>query len=76
KIAMIQLHDKLNNSNLGTSMILQVHDELVLEVPDDTLEETTALVVETMQNAYELAVPLVANAEAGQNWLDMHTVAV
>lgn len=74
KIAMINLHQKLKESNLGASMILQVHDELVLEVPDETIEETTRLVVETMQNAYQLNVPLVANADVGQNWRDMHEV--
>lgn len=74
KIAMIQLHQKLNQSPLSAKMILQVHDELVLEVPDDELEETTHLVVETMQNAYELNVPLVANADVGQNWRDMEEV--
>lgn len=74
KIAMIQLHETLNHSPLRAKMILQVHDELVLEVPDDELEETTHLVVETMQNAYELNVPLVANADVGQNWRDMEEV--
>lgn len=74
KIAMIQLHEKLNQSSLRAKLILQVHDELVLEVPDDELEETTHLVVETMQNAYELNVPLVANADIGQNWRDMEEV--
>jgi len=71
KMAMIQLHKKLNQSDLRAKMILQVHDEIVLEVPDDEIEETTKLVVETMQNAYDLSVPLVANAEVGQNWRDM-----
>lgn len=74
KIAMIDLHKKLKESDLGASMILQVHDELVLEVPDETLEETTRLVIETMQNAYQLNVPVVANADVGQNWRDMESV--
>ncbi|MGB7340552.1 MAG: DNA polymerase, partial [Phototrophicaceae bacterium] len=74
KIAMIQLHQKLIESDLRTAMILQVHDELVLEVPNDELDAATQLVVETMQNAYELTVPLVANADVGQNWRDMDSV--
>ncbi len=75
KIAMIQLHEKLNQSSLSAKMILQVHDELVLEVPDKEIEATTELVVETMQNAYQLNVPLVANADVGQNWRDMKEVS-
>lgn len=74
KIAMINLHQKLKDSDLGASMILQVHDELVLEVPDENVQETTQLVVETMQNAYKLSVPVVANADVGQNWRDMQEV--
>ncbi|MEM9951068.1 MAG: DNA polymerase I [Chloroflexota bacterium] len=71
KIAMIQLYEKLNQSDLQAKMILQVHDEIVLEVPDEELDQTIELVVTTMQSAYELAVPIVANAEVGQNWRDM-----
>lgn len=74
KIAMIQLHEKLKQSDLRAKMILQVHDELVLEVPEDEIEATTKLVVETMQNAYDLSVPLVANAEIGKNWRDMEEI--
>ncbi|MEO1288960.1 MAG: DNA polymerase I, partial [Chloroflexota bacterium] len=71
KIAMIRLYEKLNRSDLRAKMILQVHDEIVLEVPDEELDQTIELVVTTMQSAYELAVPIVANAEVGQNWRDM-----
>lgn len=74
KIAMIKLHEELENSSLDATMILQVHDELVLEVAENQVEETTALVVDTMQNAYELRVPLVANADVGQNWRDMEAI--
>ena len=71
KIAMINLHQALKESGLHAAMILQVHDELVLEVPEDEVEATAKLVIDTMQNAYQLRVPLVANAEVGTNWLDM-----
>lgn len=74
KIAMIKLHEELENSSLDAAMILQVHDELVLEVVENQVEETTRLVVDTMQNAYELHVPLVANADVGQNWRDMEAI--
>lgn len=75
KIAMIQLDQKLRQSDLDAAMILQVHDELVLEVADTDLETTTHLVVTTMEAAYDLRVPLVANAEVGQNWRDMQAVS-
>lgn len=74
KIAMINLYDRLNASDLRAKLILQVHDELVLEVPEDEIGQTTDLVVETMQNAYDLRVPIVANAEVGKNWRDMAAV--
>jgi DNA polymerase-1 len=48
--------------------LLQVHDELVLEVDRADLEEVAALVVSTMEQAYELVVPLVAEVQAGKNW--------
>jgi DNA polymerase I len=71
KIAMINLHTALKESGLHAALILQVHDELVLEVPEDEVEATAKLVIDTMQNAYQLRVPIVANAEVGKNWLDM-----
>jgi DNA polymerase-1 len=49
-----------------------VHDELVLEVPDDTLHETARLVVATMENAAQLEAPLRANAAYGENWRDLN----
>lgn len=74
KIAMINLHHELKHNDLDAHMILQVHDELVLEVADEQVEATTQLVVDTMQNAYKLDVPIVANADVGQNWLEMEAV--
>ena len=71
KIAMLKLHDALNQRTDSARMILQVHDELVLEVEDEQLDDVTRLVVDTMEAAYPLDVPLVANASIGRNWLDM-----
>lgn len=72
KIAMIRLHEKLHDTD--ARMILQVHDEVVLEVPENQLDDVRALVVDTMETAYELIVPLVANASHGKNWLEMEDV--
>nr|MBA3337343.1 hypothetical protein [Chloroflexia bacterium] len=68
KIAMINLHARLSTSSLSAAILLQVHDELVLEVDRADLEEVAALVVSTMEQAYELVVPLVAEVQAGKNW--------
>jgi DNA polymerase-1 len=71
KIAMIKLFHELKASGLKAAMMLQVHDELVLEVPENELDKTARLVLDVMQDAYKLKVPLVANAEVGKNWRDM-----
>lgn len=71
KRAMIDLHHELPAHGLRAQMSLQVHDELVLEVPEDEVEQTRALVVEVMERAYPLDPPLRANAAVGRNWRDM-----
>ncbi|MFQ3565724.1 MAG: DNA polymerase I [Aggregatilineales bacterium] len=71
KRAMIDLHREIERRGLGARLILQVHDELVLEVPEPEVETTAALVVQTMEGACELAAPLRANAQRGKNWLEM-----
>ncbi len=52
-------------------MILQVHDELILEVPDAELAQTAELVRERMENAYSFRVPIIAEVMTGPNWRDM-----
>jgi DNA polymerase-1 len=71
KRAMIDLHNELQRRKLNAKMILQVHDELVLEVAEDLLPETRDLVVTVMESAYKLDAPLKANAQVGTNWRDM-----
>jgi DNA polymerase-1 len=71
KIAMIRLHRVLRERGLRARMLLQVHDELVLEAPDDELEAVVRLVREVMGNAFELSVPLKVDVDVGQNWLEM-----
>ena len=75
KRAMIDVHHALAAQRLDARMILQVHDELVLEVPDEQLAQTSRLVVEVMEQAVELKAPLRANAEVGLNWRDMQPLA-
>ncbi|MDX1991078.1 MAG: DNA polymerase I [bacterium] len=74
KRAMIDLYNELQQSRLNAMMTLQVHDELVLEVPEDEVVPTSELVVRVMENACELDAPLRANAQVGQNWREMQPV--
>jgi DNA polymerase-1 len=71
KVAMNRLWRELKRRNLRSRMILQVHDELVLEVPPGELDEVAPLVVDTMEGAYRLDAPLKVDARAGKNWLEM-----
>ncbi len=70
KIAMIRLHAALKASGHRARMVLQVHDELVLEVPDDELAAVAHLVKETMEAAYALKAVLKVDMEAGPNWYE------
>ena len=72
KQAMVRLHAELRRRGLRSRMLLQVHDELVLEVPDDEMAETSKLVREVMESGgVELSVPLEVELEAGRNWEEM-----
>ena len=72
KKAMIALEERLTGSKLHGRLLLQVHDELVLEVPEKELAQTTELVRECMENAVELDVPLHVDFGSGANWLEAH----
>ncbi|MFQ5420354.1 MAG: DNA polymerase, partial [Anaerolineae bacterium] len=71
KLAMIQLHQALQTQNFQARMLLQVHDEVVLEVPDAEVSQVVPLVRQVMVDAFELSVPLKVDVEVGQNWLEM-----
>ena len=73
KIAMIAIHRRIRDQGLASRMILQVHDELVFEVPDAEVETMTVLVREEMIGALPLdGVPIVVDVGIGDNWLDAH----
>lgn len=74
KIAMLNIPPALKAAGLKAKMLLQVHDELVLECPKDELEKTARLVQKTMANAYELSIPLSTEARAGKSWGEMQTL--
>jgi DNA polymerase-1 len=74
KLAMIKVNDALKKTSLKSRMILQVHDELVFDVPVNEVEEMKQLVVSNMETAMELPYDVPVNAEAGfgENWLAAH----
>jgi len=72
KKAMVEVQDALRDAGLRARMLLQVHDELVFEVPPSELAQLTQLVKARMEGAYVLAVPLVVDVGAGNNWREAH----
>jgi DNA polymerase-1 len=72
KMAMINVGDKIKSEGMKSKMILQVHDELVFEVPEDEVEDMSRLVKENMENALQLNVPVVVEIGTGHNWLEAH----
>ena len=72
KIAMINIHDKLETENYQSKMLLQVHDELVFDVYKPELEKLQTMVKYEMENAYKLTVPLDVDLGIGENWLEAH----
>jgi DNA polymerase-1 len=74
KIAMIDLSSALQKSQLKAKILLQVHDELLLEVPEDERDDTVKLVQSVMENAYELSIPLSTEARWGRNWGSLEVI--
>jgi DNA polymerase-1 len=71
KVAMLRIHAKLREQKLATKMTLQVHDELLFDVPHDEVETVSAIVKHEMENVIALSVPIVADIGIGQNWRDL-----
>jgi DNA polymerase-1 len=71
KKAMVNLHREMLQRKLKSKMLLQVHDELVFEVPEDELKEMRQLVPEMMVNAIKLSIPLKVDVKTGRNWGEM-----
>jgi len=72
KIAMINIQQYLEENDLKTRMLLQVHDELIFEVPKDEADEVPAKLKELMETAFELSVPLKVDMGLADNWLEAH----
>jgi DNA polymerase-1 len=72
KVAMINIYKRFRKENLKSTMILQVHDELNFNVFPEEKEMVERIVIEEMQNAYHMRVPLIADRGWGSNWLEAH----
>jgi DNA polymerase-1 len=72
KVAMIQIHNWLNEEKLKTRMILQVHDELLFDVPIEELLYVEPKILSLMENSMPLSIPVVVESGKGNNWLEAH----
>jgi len=72
KIAMVRLHDRMRKKKLKSRMLLQVHDELVFEVPPEEVDTMRSLIKKEMIHALPLNVPVEVDVNVGDNWLDAH----
>ena len=69
KLAMVRVHSRLAREGLEARLIMQVHDELIVECPEEEAPRVEALLQQEMQGVAELSVPLLAEAHSGRNWL-------
>lgn len=74
KLAMVKISEQIKDSGLKSKMILQIHDELVFDLPVTELDILTRLVKEKMEQVKKLDVPIKIDMKKGKNWLDMETV--
>ncbi len=72
KVAMVELHKRFKEHGFKAKMILQVHDELLFDLPEEEAEDVSAIVSDTMENAIRLKVPLKIDMGMGRNWLEAH----
>jgi len=72
KVAMIRIQNRLEEFHLSTKMIMQVHDELVFEVPEGEMESTLPMIRDEMETVMELSIPLKVSIYSGKNWAEAH----
>ncbi len=69
---MIMIHDRLKETGSKTKMILQIHDELLFESPEDELTKSMEIIKYEMENSIQLKIPLKVDIGYGENWADAH----
>ena len=72
KLAMISIYKKMKQEQLESMMILQIHDELIFEVPESEIEKLQSIVIPEMESALPLSVPIVVDWGVGDTWYDAH----
>jgi len=72
KLAMIRIQNRIEELDLSSKMIMQVHDELVFEVPEEELQKATPMIQNEMERVMELTVPLKVSIHSGKNWAEAH----
>jgi DNA polymerase-1 len=72
KVAMIRVQNRIEELGLCAKMIMQVHDELVFEVPEEELEKATSIIRDKMESVMDLSVPLKVSIDSGKNWAEVH----
>jgi DNA polymerase-1 len=70
KMAMLKVRDRLEHDGLKSQVIMQVHDELLLEVPENEIEQTLEAVKQEMESVHQLSVPLIVDVSVGKNWME------
>jgi len=75
KLAMIEIDKKLAKISKDSKMIMQVHDELVFEVPDADVKKVAKFVKKEMEDIYDLKAPVETDIDAGQNWGEMQEIS-
>jgi DNA polymerase-1 len=74
KLAMVKIHNQIKTKNLKARMILQIHDELLFDVPEKEMDDFTDLVKDRMENVLKLDVPIRVDMKKGRNWLEMEAI--
>ena len=72
KVAMIHIQDRIEEFGLSTKMIMQVHDELVFEVPEEELQKAIPMIQNEMETVMDLSVPLKISVHSGRNWAEVN----
>jgi DNA polymerase-1 len=72
KVSMVNIHTRLKKEGRAARMLLQVHDELLIEVPEQEREEVQRIVKDEMEQVLELSVPLAVDTGIGKNWAEAH----
>ena len=72
KLAMIRIHKRIKSEKMKSKLVLQIHDELLFEASKDELDDLQAMVIEEMEGALKLDVPVIVESGVGDSWFEAH----